>query len=107
MGRHIWEFAQMADALGKRTFELRMPEQHSIPPVPEYDAFLKDIIKGRTTGDRTATLYDGVIPGVIARFKLTLRRPIHSRRAVHRHSASARCSISNVSARTRPNCSAS
>src|SRR6516165_5764007 len=26
MGRHIWEYAQMADALGKRTFELRLPE---------------------------------------------------------------------------------
>jgi len=26
LGRHIWEYAQMADALGKRTFELRQPE---------------------------------------------------------------------------------
>jgi hypothetical protein len=69
MGRHIWEFAQMADALGKRTFELRLPEQHSIAPVPAYDAFLKDIIKAPTTAERTAILYEGVIPGVIARFK--------------------------------------
>lgn len=69
MGRHIWEFAQMADALGKRTFELRLPEQHSIAPVAAYDAFLKEIVKTPTTADRTAAFYDGVIPGIIARFK--------------------------------------
>src|ERR1700710_1527892 len=69
MGRHIWEFAQMADALGKRTFELRLPEQHSIAPVAAYDAFLKEIVKISTTADRTAAFYDGVIPGIIARFK--------------------------------------
>jgi hypothetical protein len=70
MGRHIWEYAQMADALGRRTFELRLPEQHSIPPIAAYDAFLKDVVKAAsTTADRTASLYDGVIPGVIARFK--------------------------------------
>jgi hypothetical protein len=68
MGRHIWEFAQMADALGKRTFELRLPEQHSIPPVAEYDAFLKEVVKTGTTADRTAAFYDGVLPGIIARF---------------------------------------
>jgi hypothetical protein len=76
MGRHIWEFAQMADALGKRTFELRLrtfelrlPEQHSIPPVAEYDAFLKEVVKTGTTADRTAAFYDGVLPGLLARFK--------------------------------------
>jgi hypothetical protein len=69
MGRHIWEFAQMADALGKRTFELRLPEQHSIAPVAAYDAFLKEIVKTSTTADRTAAFYDGVLPGIIARFK--------------------------------------
>ena len=31
LGRHIWEYAQMADALGKRTFELRQPEHYTIP----------------------------------------------------------------------------
>ena len=69
MGRHIWEYAQMADALGKRTFELRLPEQHSIAPIAAYDAFLKDVLKASTTADRIASLYDGVIPGVIVRFK--------------------------------------
>lgn len=69
MGRHIWEYAQMADALGRRTFELRLPEQHSIAPVAAYDAFLKDVLKASTTPDRIASFYDGVIPGIIGRFK--------------------------------------
>ncbi len=69
MGRHIWEYAQMADALGKRTFELRLPEQHSIAPVAAYEAFLKEVVKIGTTADRTAAFYDGVVPGIIARFK--------------------------------------
>ena len=69
MGRHIYEFAQMADALGKRTFELRLPEQHSIAPTAAYDAFLKDIVKTSSTADKIATFYDGVVPGIIARFK--------------------------------------
>jgi len=69
MGRHIYEFAQMADALGKRTFELRLPEQHSIAPTPAYDAFLKDIVKTSSTADKIATFYDGVVPGIIARYK--------------------------------------
>jgi hypothetical protein len=59
----------MADALGKRTFELRLPEQHSIAPVAAYDAFLKEVVKTTTTADRTAAFYDGVVPGIIARFK--------------------------------------
>jgi len=69
MGRHIWEFAQMADALGKRTFELRLPEQHSIAPIAAYEEFLKDVVKTTTTADRTAVFYDGVVPGIIARLK--------------------------------------
>jgi len=59
----------MADALGKRTFELRLPEQHSIAPVAAYDAFLKEVVKTASTADRTAAFYDGVVPGIIARFK--------------------------------------
>jgi hypothetical protein len=69
MGRHIWEYAQMADALGKRTFELRLPEQHSIAPVAAYDAFLKDVVKTSSTADKIAVFYEGVVPGIIDRFK--------------------------------------
>ena len=67
LGRHIWEYAQMADALGKRTFELRLPEQNSMVPAPAYGAVLKSVLDASTTADRIATLYDGFIPGFIAR----------------------------------------
>src|SRR4029453_14955067 len=62
-GRHIWDFAQMADWLGKRTFELRQPEHYTLPPVDAYEAFLKDAAKAESTSDRISTLYDGVLPG--------------------------------------------
>jgi hypothetical protein len=66
-GRHIWDFAQMADALGKRTFELRLPEQHSCPAVDAYEALLEDVAMQATTESRVAALYDAVVPGLIAR----------------------------------------
>ncbi len=69
LGRHIWDFAQMADALGKRTFELRKPMHHTVPPVPAYLAFLAEVAAAKTTADRVAALYDGVIPGLIARYR--------------------------------------
>lgn len=33
MGRHIWDAAQHADALGKRTFELRAPLHYTLTPL--------------------------------------------------------------------------
>jgi hypothetical protein len=36
LGEHIWDAAQNADALGKRTRELRLPLQHSLRPVDAY-----------------------------------------------------------------------
>jgi hypothetical protein len=68
-GRHIWDFAQMADALGKRTFELRQPEHHTLRPVDAYDALLKEAAKAEATSDRIATIYDGLLPGLIERCK--------------------------------------
>ena len=106
MGRHIWEFAQMADALGKRTFELRLPEQHSIAPVAAYDALLKEVVKTSTTAERTAAFYDGMIPGIIARFQQYIAATdeiLDEPSIVVLQRAS---SISSASASTRPSCSA-
>jgi hypothetical protein len=66
-GRHIWDFAQMADGLGKRTFELRQPEHYTLRPVDAYDTLLKEASQTEATSDRIATLYDGVLPGFIER----------------------------------------
>ncbi len=68
-GRHIWDYAQMADALGKRTFELRRHEHYTLAPGAEYHAMLKEAGAARTTADRVSALYDGVLPGLIARYR--------------------------------------
>jgi hypothetical protein len=69
-GRHIWDYAQMADALGKRTFELRRHEHYTLPPGPAYGEILKDAAAAISTADRISSLYQGILPGLIARYHL-------------------------------------
>jgi hypothetical protein len=59
----------MADALGKRTFELRQPEHYTIPAVDAYEALMKDVAATEGTAERIAALYDGMIPGIIQRYR--------------------------------------
>jgi hypothetical protein len=68
LGRHIWEYAQMADALGKRTFELRQPEHYTIPAIDAYEALMKEVAATQGTSERISALYDGMIPGIIQRY---------------------------------------
>ena len=67
-GRHIWDYAQMADALGKRTFELRRHEHFTLAPSAAYAALLKEAGAAHSTADRISALYDGILPGLIARY---------------------------------------
>ncbi|CAM3110395.1 hypothetical protein SPAN111604_04220 [Sphingomonas antarctica] len=69
-GHHIWDFAQMADILGKRTFELRRHEHYTVPPSTAYQAFLAEVAGTATVADRISALYDGVLPGLIARYRV-------------------------------------
>lgn len=69
LGRHIWDFAQHADALGKRTFELRCPEQHSLPPSEPFAQLLEDSARVGSTSDRLAVLYDVLLPGLEQRYR--------------------------------------
>jgi hypothetical protein len=71
-GSHIWDVAQHADALGKRTHELRMPAQHSLPPVAEYQELLREVDAIGDTGLRIAAFYDAILPGVGARLRAYL-----------------------------------
>jgi hypothetical protein len=71
-GRHIWDFAQHADILGKRTFELRLPEQHSRRPAETYVELLRSAAGVRGTGERLATLYDAILPGLEGRYRAYL-----------------------------------
>jgi len=68
-GRHIWDFAQHADILGKRTFELRLPEQHSRPAAERYVAFLQSALAVSGTSERVATLYDAILAGLERRYR--------------------------------------
>ena len=56
-GEHIWDAAQHADALGKRTFELRLPLQHSLGPAGGYVDLLADVarVTDSASGSRRST----------------------------------------------------
>lgn len=73
-GRHIYDFAQHADALGKRTFELRCPEQLSLPPAEPFARLLEDAARVVSTADRLAVLYDAILPGMEHRYREYLGR---------------------------------
>jgi hypothetical protein len=55
-GRQIWDFAQMADALGKRVFEMRQPLHFTCAPVQACDDLLDDIAALDGTADRLDAL---------------------------------------------------
>ena len=67
LGEHIWDVAQHADSLGKRTFELRLQLQHSVRAAEPYVAFLAEIRAIEPTPERLAAMYDVVVPGLEAR----------------------------------------
>ena len=68
-GRHIWDFAQHADALGRRTFELRQKAQQSFPPTDPYAALLDEVMATEGTAERLAALYDGLLPALQGRYE--------------------------------------
>jgi len=68
LGRHIWDFAQHADWLGKRTFELRQPEHYTRPPDDAYLRLLEQMKHSDTVSERLTLLYDVVVPGLIRRY---------------------------------------
>ncbi|HUO85525.1 MAG TPA: hypothetical protein VM534_10470 [Thermoanaerobaculia bacterium] len=68
-GRHIWDFAQHADALGKRTFELRQPEHYTLRPAGSYDSLLSDLKETEGTSERVAAIYEAILPGLTERYR--------------------------------------
>ena len=66
-GEHIWDVAQHADALGKRTFELRLPLQHSLQPIGAYLDLLAELAGTGPTPQRLAAVYDVVLPALAVR----------------------------------------
>jgi hypothetical protein len=68
-GAHIWDTAQHADALGKRTHELRLPEHHNLEPTSAYVSLLTELELMTDTAKRIAGLYDCVLRGLDRQFR--------------------------------------
>ena len=73
-GAHIWEVAQHADALGKRTHELRLPMHDSLEPSRAYVDLLTDVARTAETSKRIAAFYDCLLPSLEQRFRQYLER---------------------------------
>jgi hypothetical protein len=73
-GAHIWDVAQHADALGKRTQELRLPLHHGIEPAGGYVRFLDDLAATVETSGRVAGFYDCALPGLARQLREYLER---------------------------------
>ena len=65
-----------ADALGKRTHELRLPLQHSLAPAASVRQSLARLSSRRPgrAPQRIACLYDVLLPGLAARYAATSQR---------------------------------
>jgi hypothetical protein len=66
-GEHIWDVAQHADSLGKRTYELRLALQRSIPAADGYVDFLTAVAAIGPTPERLAAMYDVLLPALVGR----------------------------------------
>jgi hypothetical protein len=67
-GRHVWDFAQHADALGRRTGELRSPLQWSLQPAEGYLRVLETMAGATGTLERLTGFYDALLPDIEARY---------------------------------------
>jgi hypothetical protein len=72
LGRHIWDFAQHADWLGKRTFELRQPEHYTRKAHEDYVRLLDAVKASDSTSDKLSRLYTVVVTGLIRRYEAYL-----------------------------------
>lgn len=72
-GRHIWDAAQHADALGKRTFELRAPLHYTVQPLLPYVRLLEELASVEDTPGRIQVIYDVILPGLASRYEYYLR----------------------------------
>jgi hypothetical protein len=73
-GRHIWDLAQQADALGRRAYELRAPLQSSLRPLESYVELLEEFARTGSTPQKIHGFYDVILPGLSARHQSYLER---------------------------------
>jgi hypothetical protein len=68
-GRHVWDCAQHADALGRRAFELRAPLHYTLPAIAPYEQLLAEAAELAPTGDRVDVFYDVLLAGLSDRYR--------------------------------------
>ena len=68
-GRHVWDFAQHADQLGRRTGELRAPAQYSLRAADGYCRVLDTMAAATGTLERVSGFYDGLLPDLESRYR--------------------------------------
>lgn len=68
-GAHIWDVAQHADLLGKRTQELRLPLHFSLGPCDSYAQLLDDLASTTISRLRVVGFYDCLLPALDRRFR--------------------------------------
>ncbi len=68
-GRHIWEFAQHADAMGKRTHELRAALHYTPEPLPAYRSALVLLRGTDGAAERIEAFYDVFMPDLEQRVR--------------------------------------
>jgi len=76
-GRHVWDFAQHADQLGRRTGELRAPLQYSHPPTDSFREILSLIANAEATMERVTAFYDVFLPDLERRYRDHLSKIDH------------------------------
>lgn len=74
LGEHVWDIAQSADALGKRTRELRMPIHHGLKPADPYVELLANLRTEADTARRIEGFYDVLLPGLASRYRAYLQQ---------------------------------
>jgi hypothetical protein len=73
MGRHIWDAAQHADALGKRTFEIRAPLHYTLAPLPLHLGTMNELAAVEHSPFRLQAVYDVIFPRLKVRYQQYLQ----------------------------------
>ena len=68
-GRHVWDCAQHADALGKRAFEVRAPLHYTLTPLIAYKDFIENIGHRTLASERVAGFYDVLLPDLNVKYQ--------------------------------------
>jgi hypothetical protein len=76
-GLHVWDLAQHADELGKRTNDLRAPLHYSRRPAAGYAAALEALGGAAPTAERVAGFYDAALPDLERRYRAYLEETDH------------------------------